>query len=191
MMSEIKSTLDLVMEKTKHLSLSRNEKQEQSRRELTQKAKGLVSKVMDGKITTDHLRTEVQRLHDTHPENNDRIFIQVICNALELEQDNTSLISLLNDLFDLNTQNLTSLFADHQEAVQNISQKRSVQTKQNLLQHHSISGSSVTPNLKKDPVAIEEMRKIKDRFDRKLRSECDRVNFPNPKYKKSKSVSDH
>lgn len=176
MMSEIKSTLDLVMEKTRHLSLSENEKEEQSRLELTQKAKGLVSKVMDGKITVDHLRTEVQRLHDTHPENNDRVFIQVICNELELEQDNTPLISLLNDLFDLNTHNLTSLFADHQEAIQKISQKKSVQIKQNLLRHHSISGSSVAPNLKKDPVVIAEMRKIKDRFDRKLRSECDRVN---------------
>ena len=175
MMSEIKSTLDLVMEKTRHLSLSENEKQEQSCLELTQKAKGLVSKVMDGKISIAHLKTEIQRLHDIYPENNNRVFIQVICNTLELEQDNTRLVSLLNDLFDLNTQNLTSLFKDHQEAIHKTSQKRSVQIKQNFLQQHSISGSSVTPNLKKDLLAIAEMEKIKDRFDGKLRSECNRL----------------
>lgn len=172
-MSEIKSTLDLVMEKTRHLSLSESEKQAQRRRELMNKAKGLVLKTMDGKTTVDHLRAEIDRLRAGF-ENIDPVFIQVICDALELGRDNTLPVSLLTGIFGLGTQHLSAVLTAYQEAAFNISQNRSAQIKQNLQDQHEISGSSVTPNLKRDPVSRKEIRDLNKQFDRKLRVACDK-----------------
>jgi len=49
-MAEIKSTLDLVMEKTRHLTLSDEEKQEQKEKEFNKKLKGPAQKIQDQAI---------------------------------------------------------------------------------------------------------------------------------------------
>ena len=54
-MGEIKSTLDLVMEKTRHLTLSREEKEEQKRVEVNKRLKGLVQKYQDNLLKKDRL----------------------------------------------------------------------------------------------------------------------------------------
>ena len=46
-MGEIKSTLDLVMEKTRHLTLSQKEKEEQKQIEVNKRLKGLLQKYQD------------------------------------------------------------------------------------------------------------------------------------------------
>ena len=47
-MGEIKSTLDLVLEKTKNLTLSSEEKEEQNQKEIENRIKGMVQKYQDG-----------------------------------------------------------------------------------------------------------------------------------------------
>ena len=47
-MAEVKSTMDLIMEKTKHLTMSEEEKEGFRRKELSGKIRGLVHKSMEG-----------------------------------------------------------------------------------------------------------------------------------------------
>lgn len=54
-MAEIKSTLDLVMEKTKHLTLSPEEKLEMQLQDLLKKVPGYVQLVLDGTFTPEQL----------------------------------------------------------------------------------------------------------------------------------------
>ena len=54
-MGEIKSTLDLVMDKTRHLTLSDEEKQEQKEKEFRKKLKGPAQKFQDIKDKFDQL----------------------------------------------------------------------------------------------------------------------------------------
>ena len=61
-MGEIKSTLDLVMEKTKHLSLSDEEKQNQKNSEIEKRVNGLLQKCRDQILSTDELQKEYARL---------------------------------------------------------------------------------------------------------------------------------
>jgi hypothetical protein len=58
-MAEIKSTLDLIMEKTKHLTLSEKEKRELEREEQTRKVPGYVHKVLDGLLSPHGLLQEL------------------------------------------------------------------------------------------------------------------------------------
>ena len=54
-MAKIKSTLDLVMERTKNLAMSREDREALQRKEWEDKARGWVQMLMDQKITIDEL----------------------------------------------------------------------------------------------------------------------------------------
>ena len=50
-MGEIKSTLDLVMERTRNLTLSDEEKQAHKQMAIASRIKGLLQKMLDGMLT--------------------------------------------------------------------------------------------------------------------------------------------
>ena len=50
-MAEIKSTLDLVLEKTRDMTLSSDEKQQQQREAIETRFRGLLQKYIDGSLT--------------------------------------------------------------------------------------------------------------------------------------------
>ena len=54
-MAEIKSTLDLVMEKTKNLSLSSEERQAQKNQEIESRIRGLLQKFKDRALNSERL----------------------------------------------------------------------------------------------------------------------------------------
>ena len=64
-MAEIKSTLDLVMEKTRHLSFSEQEKQEQHSHEFAKRIKGLIQQYQDQKLRVENLKIELSDLRQT------------------------------------------------------------------------------------------------------------------------------
>lgn len=55
-MTEIKSTLDLVMEKTRHLSFSEQEKKDQHSEEFAKRIKGLIQQYQDQKLKAENLQ---------------------------------------------------------------------------------------------------------------------------------------
>ena len=57
-MGEIKSTLDLVLEKTRHLSLSSEEKQDLAAQEIEKRIKGMLQKYQNGLLTPEELKSE-------------------------------------------------------------------------------------------------------------------------------------
>ena len=61
-MAEIKSTLDLVMEKTKNLSLSSEERQAQKSKEIESRLRGLLQKFKDQALSADKFKSEYQKL---------------------------------------------------------------------------------------------------------------------------------
>jgi hypothetical protein len=71
-MGEIKSTLDLVLEKTKNLTLSSEEKETQKRKEIENRIKGMVQKYQDGILSQNQLKTDYELLKKAFniPQNN-------------------------------------------------------------------------------------------------------------------------
>jgi len=61
-MGEIKSTLDLVLEKTKNLTLSSEEKEEQRQKEIENRIKGMMQKYQDGMLSKNQLTTDYEIL---------------------------------------------------------------------------------------------------------------------------------
>ena len=94
-MAEIKSTLDLVMEKTKHLSLSAEEKAEMKLQEGLMKVPGYVERILDRTLSPEELRRTIETLEQ---ENRTRIHMEValqMSQALDLSSKTDPLIAAL------------------------------------------------------------------------------------------------
>ena len=93
-MGEIKSTLDLVMEKTRHLTLSQEEKKIQIRIELNRRLQGLLQKYQDNLLKKENLKKELDNLKIAYDLNVDEMLADLLLNSLKLGRDNTVLISV-------------------------------------------------------------------------------------------------
>jgi hypothetical protein len=99
-MGEIKSTLDLVLERTRHLSLSSVEKEEMELKETLKKVSGYLSRYRDGALSLDRLLKEIRELA---PELRDRVrgeMARQMSLALNLSPDTDALIPAMEALAD-------------------------------------------------------------------------------------------
>ncbi|UCD88579.1 MAG: hypothetical protein JSW04_08880 [Desulfobacterales bacterium] len=170
-MGEIKSTLDLVMEKTKHLTLSDEEKAEQQLAEAKKKIYGLVRKYQDGLTSKTYLEKELAVLRKTHTFNVDDILQQTLMDGLELGNKNESLLELLRDICGVDVAHFERLFDDFLNQVEDAAGERAKTIKRNLAEKQSISGSAIVPNLEADHEWLAMLSQIKDRFHQILSRE--------------------
>jgi hypothetical protein len=179
-MGEIKSTLDLVMEKTRHLTLSREEKEEQKHIEVNKRLKGLVQKYQDNLLKKEHLEKELDSLRKAYDLKVDKMLSRMLLDGLKLGHKNESLLELLNGICGLDISGLETLFHDFQDAVGFASEKRIKEVKADLAEKRFISGSAVVPNLETDNELILTVKEIKDKFDRILVREKTALDLRHP-----------
>jgi hypothetical protein len=99
-MGEIKSTLDLVLERTRHLTLSSVEKEEIELKEALKKVSGYLSRYRDGVLSLEALLKEMEGLS---PEIRDRVREETarqMSLALNLSPDTDALIPAMEALAD-------------------------------------------------------------------------------------------
>ena len=94
-MGEIKSTLELIMEKTKGLNMSEEEKQAYRDEEMKKKIRGLLRKGMDGAMDMDRLKMKITALAGGREEKVRDIVIQEILPSIHLDRDNEVVLTLL------------------------------------------------------------------------------------------------
>ena len=167
-MGEIKSTLDLVMEKTKHLSLSSEEKQKQEKAEVEKRINGLLQKYQDQALSTEDLNTEFEKLKKEFSLADDTILVDQILKGLDLQQDNHQLLALLNIYCSQDLQAIESVLNEFQDELNATASYRMVQLREDLAQMHFISGSAVVPNLQADATWQAEDGEIRSKFKAKL-----------------------
>ena len=90
-MGEIKSTLDLVMEKTRHLTLSNEEKQQQKFEEARKRINGLLQKYQEHILDIDQIKQELNALQKTCESSVSNIFLHEALAGLKLDEDNSFL----------------------------------------------------------------------------------------------------
>jgi len=174
-MAEIKSTLDLVMEKTRHLSFSEQEKQEQHSHEFAKRIKGLIQQYQDQKLRVENLKIELSDLQQTFGLKSEDIIKSETVARLDLDQDNRPLLTLLPDLCGSDVTPLESITKEYKEAVYQITQARTAKVKQHLAEKYCISGEAVVPNLENDEAVTKEIQQMRDKFDRLFTLEKSRL----------------
>lgn len=169
-MGEIKSTLDLVMEKTKDLSLSAEERQGQKHKEIGSRIRGLLNKFQDEAISWDRFNSEYQELKEEYSltgTGNEHL-IKEICDQIELAKDNQRLFDLLAELKVLDFEGLKSVLQEFQTVRATAARQRRKILKEQLAKTHFISGSAVVPNLEIDEEWRKENGQISAEFEAKL-----------------------
>ena len=169
-MAEIKSTLDLVMEKTKNLNLSAAEKQDQKIKEIESRLNGLLQKFQDQIISLEQLKAEYQSLRKAHSvtEGQHKHLLKAICARIELGKDNQAPLDLLSEFADSDIEGIASVLQDFDTAVQTAAATQGQIAKDNLAKAHLISGSAVVPNLESDPGWRDRIEKMQTKFEDSL-----------------------
>jgi hypothetical protein len=148
-MGEIKSTLDIVMERTRHLSMTEEEKDDLRKKELAGKVKGWIQRYADGQIDLNRLTPEIERERGENPRDIDGILRRELIERLEPDGDNRKTLELIERFSVLDTAPLKGVIADFQAQ---LTEKREERLREmgEKLKGRGITGSAVVPNLARD-----------------------------------------
>ena len=149
-MGEIKSTLDLVLEKTKNLTLSSAEKEEQKQKEIENRIKGMIQKYQDDILSKNQLISEYEILKKDFNMSQNNTLILEITQRIEPDRDNQSLLELLQECCTIDTAAIETIIENFQKAHLAASQKHMARLKEDLERRYNIKGSAVLPNLDAD-----------------------------------------
>jgi hypothetical protein len=147
-MGEIKSTLDLIMEKTKNLSMSPEEKEEIKGQEWLKKARGWVQKFQDDLIDLDKIKHEL--LDREHPAGWEKRLEMELIDGLDPEGDNQKRWQLIRELLPISPEPFLKVLDTYLQQV-NQAQAEHLDLLRNDLLTQGFSGSALIPNLDRDP----------------------------------------
>ncbi len=174
-MAEIKSTLELVMERTRHLKLTEEDKREQALAEFKGGLGGLLQKVQDGVLGLDRFRVELGALQGRTLPGETATVIEELAARLGLDGDNGWVLKLLGGACEVNTDELAAVFHDYRQACENLDQTRTGEFRKDLLARYGIRGSAVIPNLAADPAWATERQQLRERFELVMRQAVTRL----------------
>jgi hypothetical protein len=146
-MAEIKSTLELVMERTRNLSMSDEDKREQAAKEFKDAVNRLCLKYLDRQIDLDGFQRDFSRL-DSGPGARAEAAAE-IARRLDPTADNGPVLDLIRHGLDYDISGFETILGHFQERVQVEDVRAADQVRMSLLDR-GISGSAVTPNLETD-----------------------------------------
>lgn len=163
-MGDIKSTLDIVMEKTRHLTLSRAEKEQQENDASGKKLAGLLQKYADQRIKTTQLKKEWGRLKSARGLSNDRLLLEAVFAHIDLDHDLQPWLDLLMEFGQADASQIEAVRAQYQTELDDEAQIMSQNIMSALSQNHEISGSAVVPNLDNNAAWRARCKDIKQKY---------------------------
>jgi len=163
-MGEIKSTLDLVMERTRHLSLSAEERAQQKQEEFGGRLQGLLQQYDDGALAADTLHARIAALQNALQLTVPQAVRDAVIQRIDPDRDNARWLDLLPA--QLQTA-LQPILANHAETLRALVQASRERQLTELARAHAVAGSAVVPNPQKDP----RYRQAQEHLRRKTQSE--------------------
>ncbi|MBW2060474.1 MAG: hypothetical protein JRI95_02805 [Deltaproteobacteria bacterium] len=170
-MAEIKSTLDLVMEKTRHLVQSEEEKKEAQEKEWSDRARRLLLKLEEGRIKPESLPQTLQDLGDRDTPAFRQALLKLMVQGLLIGKENDSILAGMKHLTAASLGHIIQRIEDLlQEYDRSIIELTLAYRKKILeeLKHQGISGSAVLPKVDQDPAWAEARTGMKTQFEARL-----------------------
>jgi len=168
-LGEIKSTLDLVLEKTKNLTLSKDEKLSLAREELEKKIGGLLDRYLNNIFPISRLKEELKKIASNERNLSYKFLKKHLLAHFNLDSDNSSILSALSEVAGFYIIPLTILQNEYQSEKEDA--KKDFTEKSLLsLQEMKVSGSAVVPNLYKIPDWDLFLKGLRKRYQERLKS---------------------
>jgi len=170
-MAEIKSTLELALERTKKMAISDKEKEEIRRKKLLEKATGLFHRYQDGHAPLSELQKEIQRMDEKTSAAVKEFLLSRWIDTLSLKDEDERLIKgiewLKNGRLEATSQGFRQLASQYREEIEKIRQEAITQLIE-ALKREGIAGSAIEPNVEGDPLWKEAVEKIDHLYEEKL-----------------------
>ena len=170
-MGEIKSTLDLVMERTRNLTLSMKEKEGQQNADLKKRLTGLAQKYEDQIIKLTEFIDMLNELKKTFGPKVENRMVDEILDRIRVETDNDRYMELLTNHFGVEIPALKAIQSEFSQALQKKKVNHIDKMKTRLSDQHGISGTAVIPNIENDPAWQKKHRTLIDQFQSRLDTE--------------------
>ena len=166
-MVEIRSTMDIIMEKAKGLTMTDEEKSKFRQQEMTGKIRGPIQKFLDGTMNMERLKSEVTAIGEKDWNMSCRIILDEVKNRIEPERDNDLFFNILEGILGMETAPIRALLVGFKER---LIKERASREKQFMedLEKRGISGSAVLTNIDGDPVWDRHVAKAKEGFQVRL-----------------------
>ena len=168
-MGEIRSTLDIIMEKTKGLTMSEEEKRAFKQEGMAGKIKGLIQKFLDGVLDMERLKIAVAGLAE---KDEDRVKLMIREESIPkigLEENNEPILRILEEAAGLDTVSIRKALKGFEGRLE---QEKGIREKELIkrLDKKGISGSAVIPNIQADSEWAQHVSQMKGEFQKKLDS---------------------
>ena len=150
-MGEIKSTLELAMERTKKFTISEKEKEEIKQKEILQKATSLFHRYLGGHLPLNEILKEIEKLEKKAATTVKEFLLSQWINALSLEEEDDERVlkgieSLKQRSINEIRENLYHLLSQYQGEKEKVIEKVKGQFAE-ALRKEGIYGSAVEPRL--------------------------------------------
>lgn len=167
-MAEIKSTLELVMARTKHLTLTEDEKRENAFDEFKKTFNGLFLRFQDGGLNLDHFKKELIGLQQKFGITDTSLVVGEVLRKLGPGLNNRAALTLLAEAFHVPIEGITRVLGDYDSEIQSLAVSREERMKEVFSRDFGISGSALKPNLDKDGEWALERLRIMEKFEGRL-----------------------
>jgi hypothetical protein len=171
-MAEIKSTLELAMERTKKFAISGEEREEIKRREVMQKATSLFHRHRDGHLSLTEILKEIERMEEKTGTIVREFLLSQWIDALSLDDDDERTLKGIESLkqrsIDEVKQKFHHLLSQYRGEKAKVRQKVRVQFEE-ALRKDGIYGSAVEPNLEVDLLWEKECGKLDEFYGEKMK----------------------
>lgn len=148
-MAEIKSTLDLIMEKTQNMTLSEEEKKEIRQKELNGKVKGWIRKYEDSVLSLKTIQSEIE--HEDMARQNElkKALQKEVLQSIEPDKDNSGVLQLLEEICGTDTEVIVTMIHRFRNTIE-AERAATLKLLNARLENKGISGTAVIPSLYSD-----------------------------------------
>ena len=168
-MGEIKSTLDLVFEKTKNLTLSDEEKLSLARETRDKKVQVFCNRYLDNFFPLNRLKDEMEKIASNDPKPAYNSFKRYLLSRFDLDGDNSLILSALSEIarFDITfLKNLQEKYKSEKESTKKAFTEKFLLA----LKERGVSGSAVGVNLDTIPEWNEFLKTLRKRYHEQIQT---------------------
>jgi hypothetical protein len=170
-MGEIKSTLELAMERTKKFAISEKEKEEMKQKEVLQKATSLFHRYREGHVPLNEILKEIGRMEKKTANTVKESLLSQWIDALSLDDDDERIFKGIESLkgrsMDEVKQKFHSLLSQYQSEKEKVKEEVKVQSTE-ALGKEGIYGNALEPKIEGGELWKKEIEKLNHSYRVKL-----------------------
>lgn len=167
-MGEIKSAIELAMERTSNLSLSAEEKARQKKADLEKLLQGALQQYYDGILSVDGIRDRINELQEELKVAEPQLVTKAVLMRIDPDRDNEQWMALVAVFAPALCDPLQEILSDYREQRFQLSQATEKRLRKELAKRHGVTGLAVTPNPDKDAAFQDSLSALKNKIQARI-----------------------